>query len=199
MIHGPLASVEIRRYLHKQCCFFRQQPMDLIFKKRNGVRAAFPSCLCLCRLIFCLLSVTVTLNVEQFHPVNWNKKAFDRLVLDAKTKELITALIDVQMSNNKKMDDIITGKGNGLIILLHGSPGTGKTLTAERSVFHLHRVLHISNRRSLSVAEIAEKPLYRVTCGDIGTDADDVEKYLETVLYLGKTWNCGKFLIASRN
>lgn len=32
------------------------------------------------------------------------------------------------------MDDIIAGKGNGLIILLHGSPGTGKTLTAERFV-----------------------------------------------------------------
>ena len=43
-----------------------------------------------------------------------------------------------------------------------------------------------------SVAEIAEKPLYRVTCGDIGTRADDVEKYLQTVLYLGKIWNCGK-------
>jgi hypothetical protein len=42
------------------------------------------------------------------------------------------------------------------------------------------------------VAEIAEKPLYRVTCGDIGTKADDVEKYLQTVLYLGKLWNCGK-------
>ena len=39
--------------------------------------------------------------------------------------------------------DIIEGKGNGLIILLHGGPGTGKTLTAE------------------SVAELAEKPLYR--------------------------------------
>lgn len=42
-----------------------------------------------------------------------------------------------------------------------------------------------------SVAEIAEKPLYRVTCGDIGTDAPKVEKYLETVLYLGKIWDCG--------
>jgi hypothetical protein len=43
------------------------------------------------------------------------------------------------------------------------------------------------------VAEIAEKPLYRVTCGDLGTKATDVEKYMKTVLYLGKTWNCGKF------
>ena len=41
-----------------------------------------------------------------------------------------------------------------------------------------------------SVAEIAEKPLYRVTCGDIGTDPDSVEKYLSTVLLLGKTWDC---------
>jgi hypothetical protein len=43
-----------------------------------------------------------------------------------------------------------------------------------------------------SVAELAEMPLYRVTCGDIGTDAEAVEKYLQTILYLGKTWNCGK-------
>ena len=41
-----------------------------------------------------------------------------------------------------------------------------------------------------SVAEIAEKPLYRVTCGDIGTQADAVEKYLQTIMYLGKTWDC---------
>jgi len=69
--------------------------------------------------------------------------------------------------------DVIEGKGNGLIILLHGGPGTGKTLTAE------------------SVAELAEKPLYRVTCGDIGTDAEAVEKYLESVLHIGTIWKAG--------
>ena len=68
--------------------------------------------------------------------------------------------------------DIIGGKGNGLIMLLHGGPGTGKTFTAE------------------TVAEIAEKPLYRVTCGDIGTQPEKVEKYLESVLNLGKIWGC---------
>jgi len=64
-----------------------------------------------------------------------------------------------------------------------------------------------------SVAEMAEKPLYRVTCGDIGTKPEEVEKvcirelnrggnsslltqpqYLETVLLLGKIWGCGEFL-----
>jgi hypothetical protein len=44
-----------------------------------------------------------------------------------------------------------------------------------------------------SVAEFAEKPLYRVTCGDIGTDAQRVENYLNTILHLGKIWDCGEF------
>ena len=48
----------------------------------------------------------------------------------------------------------------------------GKTLTAE------------------SVAEVARKPLYRVTCGDIGTDAESVEKYMESVLLIGTIWQC---------
>jgi SpoVK/Ycf46/Vps4 family AAA+-type ATPase len=78
----------------------------------------------------------------------------------------------MSLTGKKRRDDIIAGKGNGLIMLLHGGPGTGKTLTAE------------------SVAEIAEMPLYNVTCGDIGTSAEAVEKYLQTVLVLGKTWNC---------
>ncbi|KAG6354986.1 hypothetical protein INS49_004067 [Diaporthe citri] len=87
------------------------------------------------------------------------------------TKLLIQAVVTnrVRASENT---DLITGKGNGLFILLHGGPGTGKTLTAE------------------SVAEIARRPLYRVTCGDIGTKAEDVENYLEAVLLLGKKWDC---------
>jgi ATPase family associated with various cellular activities (AAA) len=41
-----------------------------------------------------------------------------------------------------------------------------------------------------SVAEIAEKPLYRVTCGDIRTDAEGIEKYLKSVLLVGIIWGC---------
>ena len=109
--------------------------------------------------------------VDRISPVVWNKQVFETLVMDRKPKDLIQALISKQVASQKSTD-LIAGKGNGLILLLHGGPGTGKTLTAE------------------SVAEIAEKPLYRVTCGDVGTKAEDVEKYLESVLHLGKIWDC---------
>lgn len=116
-----------------------------------------------------------TLLVKHLRPVQWNKKAFEQLVLDPTKKELIEATVRIHASSNISTD-VIEGKGNGLIILLHGGPGTGKTLTAE------------------SVAELAEKPLYRVTCGDIGTDPEGVERYLESVLYIGTIWKTGEWL-----
>ena len=123
----------------------------------------------------------IKLFVDHIEPVTWNKKAFERQVLPDPTKDLVRALVTVRTSQRGvkeglgvagKRTDITNGKGNGLIMLLHGGPGTGKTLTAE------------------SVAEIAEMPLYRVTCGDIGTNAEAVENYLNTVLHLGNIWNC---------
>src|SRR6266511_1182273 len=70
----------------------------------------------------------INLSVDQISPIQWNKKAFERLVVKPKIKELIKALVSVHI-NMGKSADIVTGKGNGLIVLLHGGPGTGKTLT----------------------------------------------------------------------
>lgn len=111
------------------------------------------------------------LEVDKIREVEWNKRSFDHLVVDRESKELVQALVTHQIAREQSTD-IIDQKGNGLIILLHGGPGTGKTFTAE------------------SVAEMAEKPLFRVTCGDIGTKPEEVEKYLESVLHLGKSWGC---------
>ncbi|KAF4447967.1 hypothetical protein F53441_8558 [Fusarium austroafricanum] len=113
----------------------------------------------------------VNLDVHFLRDVVWNTEAFDHLVVQEETKLLIQAVVTNQLRTTENAD-LIRGKGNGLFILLHGGPGTGKTLTAE------------------SVAEVARKPLYRVTCGDIGTKAEDVEQYLNVVLHLGKTWGC---------
>lgn len=103
--------------------------------------------------------------------MQWDSKAFEKLVLKPHKKELLKALVTVHM-DTRHSTDLIAGKGNGLILLLHGAPGTGKTLTAE------------------SIAELAEKPLYRVTCGDIGTDVESVEKYLDAALHIGTIWDC---------
>lgn len=108
---------------------------------------------------------------DRINDVVWNTESFQTLVIDRKARDLIRALVSNLLAA-EKATDVIAGKGNGLILLLHGGPGTGKTLTAE------------------SVAEIAEKPLYRVTCGDVGISAEDVEKYLESALHLGKIWDC---------
>ncbi len=81
----------------------------------------------------------VNIFVDSIRPVTWNKTAYDRLVLPPQTKELVKALVTVRTSQRGvkqglglagKREDIIAGKGNGLIMLLHGSPGTGKSLTA---------------------------------------------------------------------
>ncbi|KAK8135974.1 AAA family ATPase [Apiospora sp. TS-2023a] len=66
--------------------------------------------------------------------------------------------------------DLIHGKGRGLIILLHGPPGTGKTSTAE------------------AIAAYTGKPLYAITCGDIGLVADEVEKNLLKHTRLAEKW-----------
>jgi hypothetical protein len=56
--------------------------------------------------------------------------------------------------------------------LLHGAPGVGKTTTAE------------------GVAELFKKPLFQITCGDLGTTAGEVEVALETNFALANRWGC---------
>ncbi|KAI6378727.1 hypothetical protein MCOR25_002148 [Pyricularia grisea] len=68
--------------------------------------------------------------------------------------------------------DFIRGKGQGLIILLHGAPGVGKTATAE------------------AVAMYCRKPLFLITCGELGTTPDAVEKSLKEIFRLADLWEC---------
>ncbi|KAI8668144.1 AAA domain-containing protein [Fusarium keratoplasticum] len=112
------------------------------------------------------------LEVDRITDVTWNKKAFSQLVAPPETKELIQAVVSAHGERKNMGLDIIEGKGQGLLVLLHGGPGTGKTLTAE------------------SIAEEQERPLYRVTCGDIGTEPREVERYLGDVLEIGRAWGC---------
>ena len=71
--------------------------------------------------------------VEKVREIEWTKDAFERLELAHSLKEIIQALVVMHGQENthsERFDDIITGKGKGLIFLLSGPPGLGKTLTA---------------------------------------------------------------------
>lgn len=81
------------------------------------------------------------------------------------------ALVTNRIESENNTEWVAT-KGNGLIILLHDGPSTGKTFSAE------------------SLAELAEKPLCPITCGGIGTRPEEVERYLDSALYLTNIWDC---------
>ncbi|KAH9874551.1 hypothetical protein IAQ61_003740 [Plenodomus lingam] len=108
---------------------------------------------------------------------------FEDLVLPEDHKEIVRALVkthargptstsDKEARPTRQMD-LVKGKGKGLIILLHGVPGVGKTSTAECVAAHTHR------------------PLFPITCGDIGGQTPrEVETNLESYFDLARKWGC---------
>jgi len=109
--------------------------------------------------------------VEQIADIQFNDQAFESLVLPKGHKSLILAFAQSQVKNKNAFDDVIPGKGKGIIMLLSGGPGIGKTLTAE------------------SVAEAMRVPLYSMGSGDIGTASWEVENKLQYTLELVAKWN----------
>lgn len=63
--------------------------------------------------------VKVNLDVHFMKDVVWNTEAFDYLVIEKQTKDLVQALVTNQLRASENAD-LIQGKGNGLFILLHG-------------------------------------------------------------------------------
>lgn len=90
-------------------------------------------------------------------------------------KNVVQALIETQFSKDKSKNthfDLVREKGKGVILLLHGVPGVGKTATAE------------------CVAASYSKPLLPITCGDLGLKPKEVEATLQTAFQLAQAWDC---------
>lgn len=111
-------------------------------------------------------------SVQKIKPTTWDESAFEKLILAEKRKKLIHGLVKSHRlaSTPPVFDDIVPGKGMGLIGLLSGPPGTGKTLTAE------------------VVAELSHRPLYRVAAGDVGINSHHLDSYLDSKLTLIRRW-----------
>ncbi|KAF2964076.1 hypothetical protein GQX73_g9503 [Xylaria multiplex] len=104
-----------------------------------------------------------TFNLAGIQDVKFNHDAFSHLLLSSDKKNLISSLVLQHDSEGDRFDDYIQNKGKGLIFLLHGPPGVGKTLTAE------------------SIADHAQRPLFTITSNHIMDD-------LSRLLTLASSW-----------
>jgi DNA polymerase III delta prime subunit len=59
----------------------------------------------------------------------YNTRAFRSLALPEEQRGMLESLVRAH-PEDLQFDDLVKGKGRGLIFLLHGEPGVGKTLTA---------------------------------------------------------------------
>lgn len=121
----------------------------------------------------------VLVDLRYIKPVHKQSDVLDKLEIRADYKRNILALVRSTF-RNKDLDkdgllgtqDLIRGKGKGVVILLHGAPGVGKTATAE------------------AVAQTFGRPLFPITCGDLGFAPDTVESSLSEIFRLAHLWNC---------
>lgn len=72
---------------------------------------------------------------------------------------------------NTAMEDVIVGKGQGLIMLLSGPPGTGKTLMAE------------------AIADRTHRPLFYLQAEDLGINAAALGANIKKVFEMATEWN----------
>ena len=109
--------------------------------------------------------------VTNLASVSWKPNAFDSLILPTSQLRLIRALVTSHTFPTSARDEE-QQKGKGLVCLLHGPPGSGKTLTAE------------------CAAEVTEKALIRASISELNKhdSAWFFEHELTRVLRLATTW-----------
>lgn len=124
------------------------------------------------------------IDLNLLKPVRREPGVFENLRIQDEYKDVVRGLV---MSHFQKKaierryadtgtegpgQDLIQGKGRGLVVLLHGVPGVGKTATAEAVAMENH------------------KPLFVITCGDLGLSPNEVEMSLKNVFRLAHLWDC---------
>ena len=109
--------------------------------------------------------------ISRIKEIEWNERAFDCLVLPDNQKELILGFSESHGKYSNSFDDFVVGKGKGIILLLCGPPGVGKTLSAA------------------AVAEHMRVPLFSMTAGDVGYHRGEVEENLQLVWDVCARWS----------
>ncbi|KAK0729849.1 P-loop containing nucleoside triphosphate hydrolase protein [Lasiosphaeris hirsuta] len=123
----------------------------------------------------------VALDVLSLRNLDNQPDIFSELKINLEHRRIILSLVKAHFESRKMQkekpfmslnQDLVYGKGSGLFILLHGVPGVGKTATAE------------------AIAQYYKKPLFSITCGNLGLGPSEVEAELKEVFRLAHLWDC---------
>ncbi|PGH23026.1 hypothetical protein AJ80_02941 [Polytolypa hystricis UAMH7299] len=126
----------------------------------------------------------VTLDIRSLHAIQPQQDVFSRLKILREYRDILKSLVashfvgkdlEKKMATQGLTQDVIQGKGRALVILLHGVPGVGKTATAEAVALEY---------------QASPKPLFVISCGDVGLTPEQVEKHLNEVFRLAHLWDC---------
>lgn len=182
--HGPLEKTHLAsgRIMVDAAAYYDHSPNQWLVRGPSvSRRRVTPHSLNDGEKIFCfhrMLGFSLTQKrwaafaVSGMTEVKWNPNAFEKLILAPRKREVIKSLVQSHGTGAAAFDDIVSGKGKGLVGLLSGGPGVGKTLTAE------------------VVAELSMRPLYRVTAGELGSTMVKIDDQLEMVFNIGARWGC---------
>jgi hypothetical protein len=107
--------------------------------------------------------------VDYLSPVAWQQNAMDALILPVAQRRLIRSLVTSHRYPDHARDEASL-KGKGLIMLLHGTPGSGKTLTAELTAEQTHR------------------PLLKLSTGELGGWEERLSHELKKLLTYASIW-----------
>lgn len=131
------------------------------------------------------------MDVDNIEDINWGNP-FDNLVLPNQVKDLLLAFAKTKTSGDVIFDDFVGGKGKGMIMMLSGPPGVGKTLTAEASQSYFIMMMALPRISLLTVALVAEKlkvPVYSLSAGELGTVPPTMEAELLKAMQISCKWN----------
>ncbi|KAF8598952.1 P-loop containing nucleoside triphosphate hydrolase protein [Ceratobasidium sp. AG-I] len=110
--------------------------------------------------------------VEDLSEITFDGQLFDRLLLSEEFKEVIKAQVETYALNGDKLIPNLRGnKRGGMVMVLHGNPGTGKSLTAE------------------AISEHLKLPLYKVATGELHNYSYELESQLRDHMMMAASWN----------
>ena len=104
--------------------------------------------------------------IDSVRPIVWQHGIYDMLQIDAQQKEVVRGVVESHHASSIAFDDFIPGKGRGLVFLLYGPPGCGKTMTAGTPFGFCSTPS--TDIIAESTAETLHRPLYYISGAELG-------------------------------